>query len=69
LQGALPDSSSHHDCIPNAPEQVARRHWHLVREGVDLKRVAVDLVNDPGQWNIITWLLEQGCYFGMDRFL
>jgi phosphotriesterase-related protein len=52
-----------------APEQVAKRQLAiLIDEGVDLKRVAVDHVNDTRDMEYITWLLEQGCYIGMDRY-
>jgi phosphotriesterase-related protein len=52
-----------------APEQVAKRQLAILKEeGVDLKRVAVDHVNDTKDMEYITWLLEQGCYLGMDRY-
>jgi phosphotriesterase-related protein len=52
-----------------APEQVAKRQLAILKEeGVDLKRVAVDHVNDTRDMEYITWLLEQGCYLGMDRY-
>jgi phosphotriesterase-related protein len=52
-----------------APEQVARKQLAILKdEGVDLKRVAVDHVNDTRDMEYITWLLEQGCYIGMDRY-
>jgi phosphotriesterase-related protein len=52
-----------------APEQVARRQLAILKEeGVDLKRVAVDHVNDSTDMEYLTWLLDQGCYLGMDRY-
>ena len=52
-----------------APEQVARRQLAILQdEGVDLKRVAVDHVNDTRDMEYLAWLLEQGCYLGMDRY-
>ncbi len=52
-----------------APEQVARRQLAILKdEGVDLKRVAVDHVNDTRDMEYLNWLLEQGCYLGMDRY-
>jgi len=52
-----------------APEQVAKQQLAILREeGVDLKRVAVDHVNDTTDLEYLTWLLDQGCYLGMDRY-
>lgn len=52
-----------------APEQVAKQQLAILKEeGVDLKRVAVDHVNDTQDMEYLTWLLEQGCYLGMDRY-
>jgi phosphotriesterase-related protein len=52
-----------------APEQVARQQLSVLKEeGVDLKRVAVDHVNDTTDLEYLTWLLDQGCYLGMDRY-
>jgi phosphotriesterase-related protein len=52
-----------------APEQVARRQLAILKEeGVELKRVAVDHVNDTTDFEYLNWLLEQGCYLGMDRY-
>jgi phosphotriesterase-related protein len=52
-----------------APEQVAKRQLAILKEeGVELKKVAVDHVNDTRDMEYITWLLEQGCYLGMDRY-
>jgi len=52
-----------------APEQVAKRQLAILKEeGVNLKRVAVDHVNDTTDFEYLNWLLEQGCYLGMDRY-
>jgi phosphotriesterase-related protein len=53
----------------NALEQVARQQLAILQdEGVDPNRVAVDHVNDSTDMVYLTWLLEQGCYLGMDRY-
>ncbi len=52
-----------------APEQIARQQLAILQdEDVDMKRVAVDHVNDTQDMEYITWILEQGCYLGMDRY-
>jgi phosphotriesterase-related protein len=52
-----------------APEQVGKRQLAILKEeGVNLKRVAVDHVNDTTDFEYLNWLLEQGCYLGMDRY-
>jgi phosphotriesterase-related protein len=52
-----------------APEQVAKRQLAILKEeGVDLKSVAVDHVSDTQDLEYLTWLLEQGCYLGWDRY-
>jgi len=49
--------------------QVARQQLAILKEeGVDLNRVAVDHVNDTTDMEYLTWLLDQGCYLGMDRY-
>jgi phosphotriesterase-related protein len=53
----------------DALEQVARQQLAILKEeGVDLSRVAVDHVNDNTDMEYLNWLLEQGCYLGMDRY-
>jgi len=52
-----------------APEQIAKQQLAILKEeGVDLNRVAVDHVNDTTDMEYLTWLLDQGCYLGMDRY-
>ena len=40
----------------------------LKEEGVDPQRVKMDHSNDSTDMEYLTWLLEQGCYLGMDRY-
>jgi len=52
-----------------APEQIARQQLAILQdEGVDPRKVAVDHVNDTRDMDYLYWLLEQGCYLGMDRY-
>jgi phosphotriesterase-related protein len=52
-----------------APEQVGRQQLAILKEeGVDIRRVKVDHANDSTDLEYLTWLLEQGCYLGMDRY-
>ena len=49
--------------------QVSRRQLAILKEeGVDPKRVKVDHSNDTTDVEYLTWLLEQGCYLGLDRY-
>lgn len=52
-----------------SPGQVGRQQLAILREeGVDLRRVKMDHSNDTTDVEYLTWLLEQGCYLGMDRY-
>jgi phosphotriesterase-related protein len=52
-----------------APEHIARQQLAILKnEGVDLRRVVVDHVNDTRDMEYLNWILEQGCYLGMDRY-
>jgi phosphotriesterase-related protein len=52
-----------------APGQVGKRQLAILKEeGVNLGRVKVDHSNDTTDAEYLTWLLEQGCYLGMDRY-
>lgn len=52
-----------------SPGQVGRQQLDILKEeGVDLKRVKMDHSNDTTDVEYLTWLLEQGCYLGMDRY-
>lgn len=52
-----------------APGQVGRQQLAILKEeGVNLQRVKVDHSNDTADVEYLTWLLEQGCYLGMDRY-
>lgn len=52
-----------------SPGQVGRQQLAILREeGVNLRRVKMDHSNDTTDVEYLTWLLEQGCYLGMDRY-
>ena len=52
-----------------SPGQVGRQQLAILKEeGVDLRRVKMDHSNDTTDVEYLTWLLEQGCYLGMDRY-
>jgi len=52
-----------------AHEHVGRQQLAILQdEGVDPRKVAVDHVNDTRDMDYLYWLLEQGCYLGMDRY-
>jgi len=52
-----------------SPGQVGRQQLAIVREeGVDLSRVKMDHSNDTTDVEYLIWLLEQGCYLGLDRY-
>ena len=49
--------------------QVARRQIEIFREeGVDLTRVKIDHSNDTTDTEYLEWILDQGCYLGLDRY-
>jgi len=49
--------------------QVGRRQIAILKEeGVDLSRVKIDHSNDTTDVEYLTWILDQGCYLGMDRY-
>ncbi len=49
--------------------QVSRQQLAILKEeGVDPKRVKVDHSNDTTDVEYLVWLLEQGCYLGLDRY-
>ena len=51
-----------------APGQVGRQQLAILKEeGVDLRRVKVDHVLDTTDMEYLTWILEQGCFLGVDR--
>ncbi len=51
------------------PGQVAKQQLDiLMDEGVDLKHVKVDHCNDTTDVEYLTWILEQGCTMGLDRY-
>ncbi len=52
-----------------ATGQVARRQIEIFREeGVDLTRVKIDHTNDTTDIEYLEWILDQGCYLGLDRY-
>jgi len=52
-----------------SPGQVGRQQIAILKEeGVDLTRVKMDHSNDTTDVEYLVWLLEQGCYLGMDRY-
>jgi phosphotriesterase-related protein len=49
--------------------QVARRQIEIFREeGVDLTRVKIDHSNDTTDTEYLKWILDQGCFLGLDRY-
>jgi len=51
------------------PGQVAKQQLAILQdEGVNLKYVKVDHSNDTTDIEYLTWILEQGCYMGLDRY-
>jgi len=52
-----------------SPGQVGRRQIAILKEeGVPLNRVKMDHSNDTTDLEYLFWMLEQGCYLGMDRY-
>jgi len=52
-----------------SPGQVGRQQMAILKEeGVDLRRVKMDHSNDTTDVEYLVWILEQGCYLGMDRY-
>jgi phosphotriesterase-related protein len=52
-----------------SPGQVGRQQLAILKEeGVDPRRVKFDHSNDTTDLEYLTWLLEQGCYLGLDRY-
>ncbi|MCJ7743082.1 MAG: hypothetical protein MUO99_00775, partial [Dehalococcoidales bacterium] len=52
-----------------SPGQVGRQQLAILKEEkVDLRRVKLDPSNDTTDLEYLTWILEQGCYLGMDRY-
>ena len=49
--------------------QVARRQIAIFKEeGVDLERVKIDHSNDTTDTDYLKWILDQGCFLGLDRY-
>ena len=52
-----------------APGQVGRQQIAIMKEeGVPLNRVKMDHSNDSTDLEYLLWILDQGCYLGMDRY-
>jgi len=52
-----------------APGQVGREQLAILKEeGVNPARVKIDHSNDTTDVEYLLWLIEQGCYLGMDRY-
>ena len=52
-----------------SPGRVGERQVAILKEeGVDLSRVKMDHSNDTTDVEYLVWLVEQGCYLGMDRY-
>ena len=55
-----------HSC---SPRQIGKRQLAILKEeGVKPERVKMDHSNDTTDIGYLTWLMEQGCYLGMDRY-
>ncbi len=53
----------------HSPGQIGKRQLAILEaEGVDLGIVKMDHSNDTNDISYLTWLLDQGCYLGMDRY-
>ena len=49
--------------------QLARRQIQIFKEeGVDLSRVKIDHSNDTTDTEYLQWILDQGCFLGLDRY-
>ncbi len=52
-----------------SPSRVGQQQLAILKEeSVDLRRVKMDHSNDTTDVEYLFWLLEQGCYLGMDRY-
>jgi phosphotriesterase-related protein len=52
-----------------AQGQVAKQQLRILKEeGVDLRRVKVDHSNDTTDEEYLLWILEQGCFLGLDHY-
>jgi len=52
-----------------SPGQVGKQQLGILQEeGVDPGRVKFDHSNDTTDLEYLTWLLEQGCFLGLDRY-
>jgi phosphotriesterase-related protein len=53
----------------HSPSEVGRKQIDILKEeGVKLNRVKMDHSNDTTDVDYLTWLLDQGCFLGLDRY-
>ena len=56
-------------CHSYSPGEVGRRQTSILKEeGVSLERVKMDHSNDTTDLDYLVWLLDQGCFLGLDRY-
>ena len=52
-----------------SPGQVGRRQIAILKEeGVPMNRVKLDHSNDTTDLEYLFWILDQGCFLGLDRY-
>jgi phosphotriesterase-related protein len=52
-----------------SPGQVGKRQIAILKEeGANLKKVKLDHSNDTTDLEYLIWILDQGCYLGLDRY-
>jgi len=52
-----------------SPGEVGRHQLNILKEeGVNLGRVKMDHSNDTDNLDYLVWLLDQGCFLGLDRY-
>jgi len=53
----------------HSPSEVGRQQIAILKEeGVNLSRVKMDHSNDTTDVDYLMWLLDQGCFLGLDRY-
>ena len=49
--------------------EIARQQIAILKqEGVKMGRVKIDHANDTTDLKYLTWILDQGCFLGLDRY-
>lgn len=52
-----------------AQAEVARQQIAILKDaGVNMRLVKIDHANDTTDLGYLTWILDQGCYLGLDRY-